>query len=164
MKRHPESSTRPSAKATQLRELFRRVTRNRSMRDPISSMCEELQLTSPQAHSLIWLGYEGPLTMGMLAHRASIHDKSITGVVDRLEKMGLVERVRSPEDRRAVSVQLTAEGRKVYEQLDHLIDLALDRLLSLLEPEDQEALFRLLERLAERVKSLKDPSSEESES
>ena len=97
----------PSADATQLHHLLMDLGRHRSLRDPVGALCEDMQLTPPQAHTLMWLGEDGALTMGVLARRAGITEKTITGVVDRLEASGLLERVRSEEDRRSVSVRLT---------------------------------------------------------
>lgn len=54
---------------------------------------------------------EGPRRMSDLADCAQTSQASLTGIVDRLEERGLVERVRSAEDRRVVDVALTVEGR-----------------------------------------------------
>ncbi|SES78773.1 MarR family winged helix-turn-helix transcriptional regulator [Stigmatella erecta] len=150
----PDQSSAPELPAhlrdmgSRLHEMLMRAGRARSMlRDPISLLCENLQLSSPQFHVILWLGYEGPLHIGVLARRAAIHDKSITGVVDRLEKMDFVERTRSPEDRRSVSIQLTAEGQKLYAQVTTLIETGLGNLLGMLEPHYQTALFDIVERL-----------------
>jgi DNA-binding MarR family transcriptional regulator len=150
----PEQASTPELPAhlrdmgSRLHDMLMRVSRTRSMlRDPISLLCENLQLSSPQFHVIIWLGYEGPLHIGVLARRAAIHDKSITGVVDRLEKMGYVDRTRSPEDRRSVTIQLTAEGQKLYAQITTLIETGLGNLLGMLEPHDQAAVFHIIERL-----------------
>jgi DNA-binding MarR family transcriptional regulator len=129
------------------------------MRDPVALLCEDLQLTHPQVHGVLWLGYEGPLTMGVLARRAGISEKSITGVMDRLEAMGFVERVRTPGDRRAVSAQLTPAGHALHRQMDAHIDAGLGRVLALLEPSDQAALFGLLGRLAERMQAAHPPGA-----
>ena len=143
----------PSADATQLHHLLMDLGRHRSLRDPVGALCEDMQLTPPQAHTLMWLGEDGALTMGVLARRAGITEKTITGVVDRLEASGLLERVRSEEDRRAVSVRLTEKGRLVHADLHTHLRTGLDQVLTLLEPEDRCALFGVLERLAQKLKA-----------
>ncbi|MDC0707861.1 MarR family transcriptional regulator [Stigmatella sp. ncwal1] len=146
----PELPAHLRAMGARLHGMVMKLSRTRSMlRDPISLLCESLQLSSPQFHAIIWLGYEGPLHIGVLARRSAIHDKSITGVVDRLEKMGFVERTRSPEDRRSVTIELTSEGQKLYAQINTLIETGLGNLLSMLEPNDQTALFQIVERLTQ---------------
>ncbi|MBF5045322.1 MarR family transcriptional regulator [Aggregicoccus sp. 17bor-14] len=148
-----DTAPRPSADAQQLHELLVDLGRHRSLRDPIGTLCEDLQLTHPQAHTILWLGEEGALTMGVLARRAGITEKTITGVIDRLETMGLVERLRSAEDRRAVSAHLTAKGQELYAQMRSHMNDGLDQLLSFLEPDDRCALFGLLQRLVQRLKA-----------
>ncbi|WP_276959488.1 MarR family transcriptional regulator [Allomeiothermus silvanus] len=65
----------------------------------------------------------GPVTAGELADLMALTTGAVTGVIDRLEKAGLVERRKDPADRRRVVVQLTsdparlAEGEKVFSSL-----------------------------------------------
>jgi DNA-binding MarR family transcriptional regulator len=141
-----------SSEVMKLHELLFELGRHRSLRDPIGSLSEKLQLTPPQVHTLLWLGEEGPLTMRVLARRAGITEKTITGVIDRLEGMELVERLRSEEDRRTVSARLTPKGEKLHTDISAHMHHGFDQVLLLMEPEDRQALFRLLERLTEKLK------------
>src|SRR3954464_1057649 len=59
---------------------------------------------------LIW-NETGPITAGRLAEVTGLSTGAITGVVDRLEKAGFVERVPDPDDRRRVVIQGTKDGR-----------------------------------------------------
>lgn len=59
---------------------------------------------------LIW-NETGPITAGRLAEITGLSTGAITGVVDRLEKAGFVERVPDPHDRRRVVIQGTCDGR-----------------------------------------------------
>lgn len=59
---------------------------------------------------LIW-NETGPITAGRLAEVTGLSTGAITGVVDRLEKAGFVERVPDPKDRRRVVIQGTQGGR-----------------------------------------------------
>jgi len=63
---------------------------------------------------LTTLEFEGPMAMKRLAEAMDVSDASATGIVDRMEKRGLVERRHGTEDRRVVKVQLTAAGSKVF--------------------------------------------------
>jgi len=51
----------------------------------------------------------GPLSPSALARRAGLHPATMTGVLDRLERGGWVERARDPEDRRAVTIHARRE-------------------------------------------------------
>lgn len=54
----------------------------------------------------------GPRTLGDIADRCGVSPRNITGLVDGLEKDGLVERVPDPSDRRAIRAQLTEKGQE----------------------------------------------------
>jgi DNA-binding MarR family transcriptional regulator len=60
---------------------------------------------------LVALEAEGPLPMRVLAERMDVSQASATGIVDRMEQRGLVERRRDDDDRRVVRVALTDVGR-----------------------------------------------------
>jgi DNA-binding MarR family transcriptional regulator len=60
---------------------------------------------------------DGPLPMGALAEAMDVSQASVTGIVDRMEQRGLVERQRDGEDRRVVKVALTDEGRQLIGSL-----------------------------------------------
>jgi DNA-binding MarR family transcriptional regulator len=75
----------------------------------------------------------GPLTAGKLAELTGLTTGAITGVIDRLERAGLVERQRDPRDRRKVIVRLLVESERVrrigalYEPLSRAMDEILAR-------------------------------------
>jgi len=111
-------------------------------------------ITTPQLNALLWLGVDGPLTMGELARRGGITEKTITGIVDRLERATLVRRERDERDRRIVRARLTRKGSASFRRLRSDIEERLGILLGLLEPGDQQALFRILETICQRLGSL----------
>jgi DNA-binding MarR family transcriptional regulator len=85
-----------------------------------------------------------PLPMGEAAGQLHCDPSNVTGLVDRLEKRGLIERVPSPSDRRVRHLVLTDEGRHVKQRLDRLMADALA--LDSLPAGDQAALRDLLQR------------------
>lgn len=129
-------------------ELIKTLGRQRSLRDPLSNAWEEYNFSPPQLHTIMWLGSDGAITMGDLARRCGISDKTVTGVIDRLERDKYVARERDPSDRRVVRVHLTAKGQKTYKQLDSEVRHKMELLLRRLEADDRAALIRILQRLA----------------
>jgi DNA-binding MarR family transcriptional regulator len=125
--------------------------RRRSLRDPVAALCAEGQLTPPQLHALLWLGHDGPLTMGELARRVGVTEKTITGVADRLSHADLVARERDALDRRIVRARLTARGAGVHRHLQEHLHARLAQMLGVLDPADRRALFRILEKLFRRL-------------
>ena len=155
---NPKFSTQGEvvADAAPLKALRIALGRQRSLRDPLASTCEQMQFTPPQLHTLFWLGEDGSLTMGELARRLGVTEKTVTGVVDRLEREGCLQRERDTVDRRVVRCHLTAQGARTYAELDAHLQEKLSQLLSMLDAEDRSALFALLQTLGLRLAALLD--------
>ena len=79
-----------------------------------------INLTDLKCMSLLQL--EGTLTAGRLGELAGLTGGAVTGVVDRLEKARLVERVPDPEDRRRLTVSLTARGQAAARAIRSAVD------------------------------------------
>ncbi len=71
-------------------------------------------------------------------------------LVDELERRGLIERRRSPTDRRAYALALTAEGHRLLEKVISVSSQFENELAQALEPDEREQLIALLRRLAVR--------------
>jgi hypothetical protein len=85
----------------------------------------------------------------------------MTGIIDRLERQGLVTRVRDEEDRRVVLIALTDAGRQVFVTLREDATEKLTRLLGCLQADERATLVHLIGRivdtLAETSESPTDP-------
>jgi len=75
-------------------------------------------VTLPQFDVLSELEHAGqPLTMSQLSTELMVSNGNVTGVIDRLEKARLVSRSRADHDRRIQYIQLTAKGRKEFNEM-----------------------------------------------
>jgi DNA-binding MarR family transcriptional regulator len=93
-----------------------------------------------------------PLTMRELADRAVISTSGLSGLIDRMERDGLLTREPVPDDRRSIRVVLSSAGRKLYERAwaAHERDVA-ELLLSRFAPGDIPKLTAILEPLHARL-------------
>src|SRR5262245_17683606 len=92
---------------------------NWRIRKMLDETLEQYGLTSGEWKvicSLRWSGEPYRRSAGELARIADLSSGAMTNRLDQLEKAGLVERLRDPEDRRGVLVQLTDKGRKVHQE------------------------------------------------
>ena len=108
-------------------------------------------ITNAQLFLLLELAGDGPLGIGELAERARTQPSTVSIVVSRLEKAGLVTKVRGAEDRRSVLVDVTRKGRELAK---HAPVPPTERLLEALErlsPRDAAALARGLAPLARSI-------------
>jgi DNA-binding MarR family transcriptional regulator len=116
------------------------------MRERFIAIVTELELSPPQAHALKVLRPGNPIAMRELANGLHCDPSNITGIVDRLEARGLVERRAAPGDRRIKTLVLTAGGVQ-------LRGLLLDRLsepppaIAALGADEQRLLHDLLRRI-----------------
>jgi DNA-binding MarR family transcriptional regulator len=100
-----------AATAERLRPVLLRLSRE------LRKETEALGVTSRQA-TLLWLVREHPgLTLGELAALERISAPSLSGHIDRLERAGLLDRVRSTEDRRRVGLRLTPVGSRLLRRV-----------------------------------------------
>jgi DNA-binding MarR family transcriptional regulator len=96
----------------------------------------------------------GNLRITDLSERLLIRPPSVTGVVDRLERGGLVARDSSRDDLRTRRVRLTAGGRRLVRQVTVVYAQQVARALGGLRDSDQQELHRLLERLSSHLEGL----------
>src|SRR5688572_31506745 len=72
-------------------------------------MVSRIGLTAPQRLAVRFVGRNPDLTLGTLAELLHMHPGTVTGIVRRLEQVGLVVRTRSTEDTRRMHLRLTAK-------------------------------------------------------
>ncbi len=100
---------------------------------------EQLGVTARQA-TLLWLVKRNPgLSLAELAAEEGISPPALSGHVDRLERAGLIERVRSSEDRRRVGLRLTEEGARLLRRVRARRTTWLTDRLGTLEPTELAA-------------------------
>lgn len=107
----------------------------------------KLNLTFPQALVLSVLGSEGPMPISQLAERTGSANSTVSGIVDRLEKLELAKRTRSDADRRVIYVEATPRYNEMRVKVQTGVDEYFDGLLDTLEPGDREAIGHALELL-----------------
>lgn len=104
-------------------------------------------LTEPQFSVLECLGHRGPLTIGVLSKKMLISGGNATVIIDNLEKENLVERVRTKEDRRVILVQLTLNGKTLFDNIFIKHAECITKAASVLTDQEQETLSQLLKKL-----------------
>jgi DNA-binding MarR family transcriptional regulator len=88
--------------------------------------------------------------MAQLAHHLGLDKSSISGLIDRAEKRGLVQRDSTPEDGRAIRVSLTTAGRELAESIADQVRLSVAELTGSLSPSERRRLSALLAVLSPR--------------
>jgi DNA-binding MarR family transcriptional regulator len=107
----------------------------------------QVQLTLTQGSVLTELVKRGPRRMSALAELEGVRMPSMTDVVSRLGRLGLVSKAPDPADGRAVLVEVTSQGREFYDELIVLREEFLRARLSLLDDADRAAIDAALPAL-----------------
>lgn len=116
----------------------------------VSHALAKFELTTAAFDVLASLRRSGPTyrrTAGQLAQTGLITTGGLTQRIDRLERRGLVERLRAPTDRRLVYIQLTHEGRDLIDRVVEVHFEGQNRMLDGLTLTEQRQLAQLLGRL-----------------
>ena len=113
------------------------------LRQRFTDCSAEFDLTFAQARAIREL--DQPLPMGELADRLCCDASNVTGIVDRLESRGLVERRVAPDDRRVKHLVLTDAGRALRQEHSDGFTRGLP-LLDDLSPDERSLLVDLLRR------------------
>jgi DNA-binding MarR family transcriptional regulator len=86
----------------------------------------------------------GGMTLGELSQRMMVSNGNVTGLAERLEAQGMLERRASPNDRRAQIVSLTADGRRAFRAMARTHEDWIAEIFSGLTSDETETLMRLL--------------------
>jgi DNA-binding MarR family transcriptional regulator len=133
------------AVASELRPVLLRLARE------LRKETEQLGITARQA-TLLWLVKRSPgLSLAELAAEEGISPPAMSGHVDRLERAGLLERVRSTDDRRRVGLRLTEEGARLLRRVRARRTTWLADRLRSLEPGKLDAVESAIPALARLV-------------
>jgi len=108
-------------------------------------------ITSPQFVALQWIIEEGELTIGELSRKIGLAFSTTTDLVDRMEKNGLVERIKDSEDRRVVRVHVLEKGQSIIKEVLEKRRNYLGEVLEGFTDEQIEQLIELLSLLCHQM-------------
>jgi DNA-binding MarR family transcriptional regulator len=123
----------------------RRVTR---------AVAEQYGLTGSQLLVLKLLEPRGQVSLSALSGEIRAKNSTVTGIVDRMERDGLVVRRRSGDDRRVVHIELTAKGKKLANDVKADPRYMFRALLEELPAKDAAELERIMTKLVGRARTL----------
>ncbi|MFG3255664.1 MarR family winged helix-turn-helix transcriptional regulator [Streptomyces sp. NPDC048172] len=111
-----------------------------------ADVCREADLTPQQAQLLCML-IDGPVGMTELSRLLHLEKSSLTGLVDRVQRRGLVDRVRDGNDRRACRIELTEAGERIGQESHRAMGERLDALLHDFDGRDRDRLTSSVSRI-----------------
>ena len=124
---------------------YLRVTQHMSQQ--FRSHFGRMDLTFPQALVLSVLGEEGPVPISALAERTGSANSTVSGIVDRLEKLGLAQRQRSETDRRVIYVSATEKYAALRDKAVTDVNSYFSTLMGNMPEEDRKLIATALQKL-----------------
>lgn len=135
------------------------------LRRDFKTYCQQelskLGVSLGQLYFLLYIGKYQPCSSKALAEALLVDAGQTTRSVDKLVGSGLVDRVRSPKDKRSVALTLTAQGERAYERSHQLFEEWDHLALSYLEPAEAEAFMQMMTRIAQGRRQDQDNSQED---
>ena len=108
---------------------------------------KKYNVSAAQVNCLLALHEYGPLPPSQIAKMILVNSSTVTGIIDRLEQKGLVERQRISQDRRVITVQLTESGKTLAENAPSPIQQKIIDGLKKLNPQEIEHIVNALNML-----------------
>ena len=116
-------------------------------------LASQFGLTGPQLTVIKLLETFQDLSLSSLSERIRAQNSTVTGIIDRMEREGLVRRERSTVDRRVVHIRLSEKGQKLARQIQvEPMEIFRDALASLTQA-DLRDLLRIMNKLQKYVRS-----------
>ena len=115
----------------------------------LSERLSRYGVTPGQYGVLSYLWETGQANPRELARELSLENSTISGVLDRMQKKGLIDRLLDPGDRRSIQVVLTPAGRALEADVLKAVDEVNEEVLRGFDPETAETLIRCLQRIAD---------------
>ncbi|MDI6894994.1 MAG: MarR family transcriptional regulator [Bacillota bacterium] len=131
-----------SQRVAAIEELLRLVAR--AVRLHGREILSQFDITPPQFDALLVLDSNEGITMGELCQRMHLACSTATDLIDRMERSGLLERVRDPHDRRVIRLKVRPRGQEV---LNAVMDARRRYLAGVLRRLDDQELEDLARRL-----------------
>jgi DNA-binding MarR family transcriptional regulator len=110
-------------------------------------------ISMTQLHVMHLLDHHGEMPMSRLAEMIDVSDSNATGLIDRVEERGFVERIRVPSDRRMVMVRLTPAGRQMLDEIETIREQILRRVLDKLDARQLTGVATAMADLREAVEA-----------
>jgi DNA-binding MarR family transcriptional regulator len=134
-----------------LRQIIREMSRHSK------TLQEKYKITVPQLICLQEIYEHGPISLGALTKIVFLNNSTVTGIVDRLENRGFVQRTRISKDRRQVHAEITEEGIRFIQKAPPPLQENFFKRLEELEEEKVTLILWSLEMLVDMLGPVKEP-------
>lgn len=116
-----------------------------SFRQHQNDIRKKYKISSNEMEIILHISEEGPQRMKSVGEKFKIKFSTLTSLVDKIERLNLVKRVNSKEDRRSILITLTSKGRKLLDEYNSQVSLLAEKIQNTTQEDSMEVLVNSLE-------------------
>lgn len=119
---------------------------------------KNMNVTGPQGMLIGTLSHYGEMKISDLSEKLGLSNSTVSGIIDRLQKQGLVERIRSIEDRRVIYVSVTPKFSDIAQKSFKEVEESFEAMISSASQQELDTILKglsTLEEIIERQKNNK---------
>jgi DNA-binding MarR family transcriptional regulator len=125
---------------------------NKMKSDRLETWSEKLEgVSKMELHILLLIQSQPDIVLGEVRDKLDVPNSTLTGVIDRMEKQGLVERTISQRDRRSYGLEMTEKGKEIRREHDRILVVLSTKMLATLDEEERKTFIRLLSKVADNM-------------
>ena len=124
---NPESANTLEKQLLQLRDAFRQHQ---------NEVRKQYKISANEMEIILYINDFGPQRMKAVGEKFKIKFSTLTSLVDKIERLNLVKRVNSKEDRRSILVTVTKKGKRMLEEYNNQIKVLAEKMSSIASQEN----------------------------
>lgn len=131
----------------ELTDLERQLLQMRNaFRQHQNEIRKKYKISANEMEIILYISENGPQRMKSVGEQFKIKFSTLTSLVDKIERLNLVKRVNSKEDRRSILVTITKKGKKMLEEYNSQIRSLADRITEIAQKDNLPTLVETLEK------------------
>lgn len=107
---------------------------------------KKYKISANEMEIILYISENGPQRMKSVGEQFKIKFSTLTSLVDKIERLNLVKRVNSKEDRRSILVTITKKGKKMLEEYNSQIRSLADKITEIVQEGNLPTLVETLEK------------------
>lgn len=120
--------------------------------DRLETWSDKLEgVSKMELHILLLVQNRPEIILGEIKNKLDVPNSTLTGVIDRMEKQGLIERTISRRDRRSYGLEITEKGRAIRREHDRILLMITTKMLAALNEEERKTFIKLLSKVADNM-------------
>jgi len=125
---------------------------NKMRSDRLGTWSDKLEGVSKlELHILLLVQGRPDIVLGEVREKLDIPNSTLTGVIDRMEKQGLIRRTISGRDRRSYGLEIMERGREVRKEHDRILLMLATKMLATLDENERKTFITLLSKVANNM-------------